>query len=78
MVYGFFSSQLLGAGRKGLKNNTIIKLNCTNHNYDPKCTENVHDVLIGLKRCVLTGVDQTIGQIYEEEVKRFVNILFFH
>ena len=40
-----------------LKNNTIIKLNCTNHNHDPKLTEYVQNVLTGLKLRVLTDVD---------------------
>ena len=61
-----------------LKNNTIIKLNCRNHNHDPKLAENVYNVLARLKRRVFTDVDQTIGKIYDEEVKKFVSILFFH
>ena len=61
-----------------LKNNAIIKLNCTNHNHDPKCAENVPNVLTGLKHRVLTSVDQMIGKTYEEEVKKFVTILSFH
>ena len=33
-----------------LKNNAIIKLNCTNHNHNLKLTENVQNLLTGLKR----------------------------
>ena len=46
-----------------LKNNAVIKLGCANHDHDPKLTENVQNVLIGLKRHVFTDVDQTIGKI---------------
>ena len=60
-----------------VKNNPIIKLNCTNHNHDLKLTENVQNVLNELKRLVLTDVDHTIRNIYEE-VKRFMRILSFH
>ena len=61
-----------------LKDNAIIKFNCTNHNHNLKLTENVQNVLTGLERRVLTDVDQTIGKIYKEEVKRFVSMLSFH
>ena len=60
------------------KNNTIIKLNCTTHNHDLKSTENVQNVLTVLTRRVLTDVNQTIGKIYEEEIKKKVreNFIF--
>ena len=32
------------------KNTAIKKLDCTNHNHDPKLIENVQNVLTGLKR----------------------------
>ena len=53
-----------------LKNNAIIKLSCTNYTHGPKLTENVQNVLTGLKRCVLTGVHQATDKIYKEEVKK--------
>ena len=61
-----------------LKNNAIIKLNCTNRNHDPKLIKNVQNILAGLQRRILTDVNQTIGKINEEEVKKFVSILSFH
>jgi len=60
-----------------LKNDVIIKCN-GNHNHAPKLITNVQNVLTGLKRRVLTDVDQPIGKIYEDEVKKFVSILSFH
>ena len=55
----------------------VQKLGCTNHNHDLKLTENVHNVLTGLKRRVLTDVDQTIGKVYEEEVKKVCEYFIF-
>ena len=49
-----------------------------NHNHNLKLTENVQNVLTGLKRRVFTDVGQTIRKIYKEEVKRFVSMLSFH
>ena len=61
-----------------LKNNAIIKSNCDKHNHDPKLPENVQGVLCGLKRRILTDIDQPIIQIYEEEVKKFVSTCSLH
>ncbi|CAF1564340.1 unnamed protein product [Didymodactylos carnosus] len=54
-----------------LKDNEIIKSNGTTDNHDPKLPENVQAVLSGLKRRVLTDINEPIGKIYEEEVKKF-------
>ena len=52
--------------------------NCTNHNHDSKLIENIQNILTELKRRLLTDVDQTIGKVDEEQVKKFVSILTFH
>ncbi|CAF1545159.1 unnamed protein product [Rotaria sordida] len=54
-----------------LKNDVILKTNGGNHNHDPKLPENVQAVLCGLKRRVLTDIDQPVTKIYEDEVKKF-------
>ena len=61
-----------------LKNDAIVKPNGVNHNHDPKLPENVQTVLTGLKRRVLTEIDQPVSQLYEEEVKKFVSTSLFH
>jgi len=60
------------------KNNIIIKSNGENHNHDPKLPENVQTVFCGLKRRMLSDIDQPITKIYEEEVKKFVSACSFH
>ncbi|CAF4328575.1 unnamed protein product [Rotaria sp. Silwood2] len=55
-----------------LKNDAIIKTNGKNHNHDPKLPENVRTMLCGLKRRILTDVDEPVTKLYEDEVKRFV------
>ncbi len=59
-----------------LKNDAFIKCN-GNHNHAPKLTTNVQNVLTGLKRRVLTDVDQPIGKIYEDEVKKVCKYFIF-
>jgi hypothetical protein len=56
-----------------VKNNVIIKSSVGNHNHDPKLPENVQTVYRGLKRRVLTDIDEPIPKLYEEEVKKFVS-----
>jgi FLYWCH zinc finger domain len=56
-----------------LKNNVIIKSNGGNHNHDPKLPENVQAVYCGLKRRILTDIDEPVTKLYEEEVKKFVS-----
>ncbi|CAF2195766.1 unnamed protein product [Rotaria magnacalcarata] len=58
-----------------LKNDAIIQCDVTRYNHDPRLTEDVQTVFTGLKRRVITDVDQSIGKIYEEEVKKFVSNL---
>ena len=60
------------------KNNSIIKSNGPNHNHAPKLPENVQTVLSGLKRRILTDIDQPITKIYEDEVKKFVSGCSLH
>ncbi|CAF2171282.1 unnamed protein product [Rotaria magnacalcarata] len=59
-----------------LKNDAIIQCDATRHNHDPKRTEDLQNVFTGLKRRVITDVDQSIGKTYEE-VKKFVSNLAF-
>ncbi|CAF1313218.1 unnamed protein product [Rotaria sp. Silwood1] len=54
-----------------VKNDLIIKSKAGNRNHDPKLPENVQRVLCGLKRRILTDIDQPVTKIYEEEVKKF-------
>ncbi|CAF3170463.1 unnamed protein product [Rotaria socialis] len=58
------------------KNDAIIQCDLTRHNHDPRLTEDLQNVFTGLKRRVITDVDQSIGKTYEE-VKRFVSDLAF-
>ena len=58
-----------------LRDNTIIKSNCSDHNHDPKLPASVQALLCGLKRRVLSDFDQPVGKFYEE-VKNFVSISF--
>ena len=60
-----------------LKNDVIIKSDSRCHNHAPKLSNNVQAVLTRLKRRVLIDDDQSIGKIYDEEVKKFVSICSF-
>lgn len=60
-----------------LKNNAIIKLNAENHNHEPKLPENAQKVFCGLKRRVLSDIDQPVTKIYEEELKKFASACLF-
>ncbi|CAF2049830.1 unnamed protein product [Rotaria magnacalcarata] len=53
-----------------LKNDAIIQCDVTRHNHDPRLTEDVQTVFTGLKCHVINDVDQSIGKIHEEEVKK--------
>ncbi|CAF1483116.1 unnamed protein product, partial [Didymodactylos carnosus] len=52
------------------KIDAITKSSATNHNYDPKLSDDVQTVLIGLQRRGLTNADKPILKIYDEEVKK--------
>ena len=56
-----------------LKRNVIIKSNDENHNHEPKLPENVQTVFCGLKRRVLSDIDQSVTKIYEE-LKKIVSV----
>ena len=57
-----------------LEDTAIIKVNGENHNYDSKLPENVQIVLAELKRRVLFDIEKPIPIVYDQEVKKFVNI----
>jgi hypothetical protein len=52
-----------------LKDNVLMNPNGEKHNHDPKLSENVQDVLCGLKRRIITDIDQPITKIYDDKVK---------
>lgn len=61
-----------------LKNYEIVTTNGGNHNHDPKLPENVHAVFCGLKRRVLTNIDQPVTKLYEGELKKIVIVCSFY
>ena len=76
-VHQFMSALLKCSRTITLKDNVIIKLNDGNHNHEPKLPENVQKVFCGLKRRVLSDIDQSVTKIYEEELKKFVSACLF-
>ena len=60
-----------------LKNDIIIISDGRSHNHTPKLCDNVQDVLARLKHRLLTDDDRSVGEIYDEEMKKFVGIFSF-